>query len=84
MAVTKKAGFLQVVVTYMEAQARALGLGPDEVTPPPLTQTFTVEADTVNKLHLPPAVMAHRTVLNAGSVARRTIVPATTLTIVDR
>lgn len=75
---------LQVTITYSEAEGDALHLGPDELSPPPLTCKFTASAGDITGLHLPPAAKSRRTVLNAGTPARRTIVPATSLSIVDR
>lgn len=75
---------LQVVVTYTEAEARALGLGPEEVTPPQLTQSLTAQAGAYHKLRLPAVDMSLRTVLNAGTLGRRRVVPRTVLSILDR
>ena len=72
------------MITYTESEARALGLGPDEASPPPLMHNFTAEAGDMDKLRLPAAFMAVKTVLNAGTVRNRTIVPETILSIFDR
>ena len=75
-------GGLQLSIDYIEAQAEALGLGCNEATTE-LSKQFLVVPGECDRLALLDKVLADRTVLNAGSSAQRTIVPATMLRLTD-
>lgn len=72
---------LQVLISYKEADP-SLGLEPAEASID-LVQRLLIRPGTAQKMFLPSAATAFRTVLNSGSDQQRTIVPETALHLVD-
>ena len=80
---SNQSGDLQLSLVYTEAKAEGLGLRPGESTVALIT-SFTVTPGTDLRLALSDRPMPDRTVLNDGTAAQRTVLPATMLRLEDQ